>query len=239
MLEAHTAGGNDDIGEILDWLGECPDTFVVLNHPYWDLARTGGLRHDSVLLAFLRAHRDRVHALELNGYRTWAENRRVLPLAEGFGLPVVGGGDRHVFAPNTIVNLTNATCFSEFAGELREGGCTHCVVFPEYAAPYTARVLQAAGDFLRPIPQHHRGRCRWSERVFMIRDGEEISLEAMWSGAPWWLAGALAVTRWLGSDSFQPLFELTRSDGHRVLAADCPPEAVVGLAPRIETPAAV
>src|SRR5262249_7398810 len=104
--------------ELLDWLGECPETFVVLNHPYWDLPRVGRVGHDAALLAFLRRHGDRIHALELNGYRSWTENRRVLPLATGFGIPVVGGGDRHGFTPNAIVNLTGAGCFAEFAREL-------------------------------------------------------------------------------------------------------------------------
>src|SRR5262245_15190320 len=136
-LAAYTANPPADasrrLGELLEELGECPETFVVLNHPCWDLARVGQLRHDSALLALLRAHRDRIHGLELNGYRTWAENRCVLPLARGFGIPVVGGGDRHGLAPNTIVNLTRANDFAHFAHELRVERFSCCVVFPEYA----------------------------------------------------------------------------------------------------------
>src|SRR5262249_45637302 len=60
--------------ELLDALSECPETVIVLNHPCWDLAKVGQLRHDSTLLAFLRAYQDRIDALELNGYRDWAEN---------------------------------------------------------------------------------------------------------------------------------------------------------------------
>jgi hypothetical protein len=89
-LADYTAGATRNLGELLDWLAETPETFVVLNHPYWDLAEIGGRRHDSTLLALLRRHGDHLHALELNGYRSWTENRRVLPLAEGFGLPIVG-----------------------------------------------------------------------------------------------------------------------------------------------------
>src|SRR5262249_6246849 len=147
----HGAGTLD---ELLDWLGECPETFVVLNHPYWDLARVGQLRHESMLLAFLRRHHDRIHALELNGHRAWGENRRVLPLAKGSGLPVVGGGDRHGFTPNTIVNLTRAECLAEFARELRSDRETHCVVFPEYATPHVARLVQTAADILKPDLRH-------------------------------------------------------------------------------------
>ena len=79
---AFTTSGEGDFGEICDWLLESPETFIVLNHPYWDMPRRGGLQHDSTLLAFLRRHRHRVHALELNGYRSWTENRRV-PAAGG------------------------------------------------------------------------------------------------------------------------------------------------------------
>jgi hypothetical protein len=188
-LAAYSAGATDALGELLDFLGECPETFVVLNHPYWDLARVGQMRHDSTLLAFLRRHGDRIHALELNGYRTWTENRRVLPLAEGFGLPVVGGGDRHGYTPNTIVNLTNATCLAEFAHELRVDRVAQCVVFPEYTEPYVVRVLQTAGDLLKP--DHPCGRRTWAERVFVATDGMERSVDSMWRArrcgctAPW------------------------------------------------------
>ncbi len=144
-LSAYTAGARGSLAELLDWVGEHPDTFVVLNHPYWDLGAVGARRHDSTLLTFLRLHSDRIHALELNGYRAWTENRRVLPLAEGFGLPVVGGGDRHGFCPNTILNLTPASCLAEFARDLREGRPTDCVILPGYEAPYASRVLADGG----------------------------------------------------------------------------------------------
>src|SRR5262249_11891396 len=84
-LAAYTNGPRVDesrrLGQLLDLLGECPETLIVLNHPCWDLVRIGQLRHDSAILALLRAHCDRIHALELNGFRPWAENRCVLPLA--------------------------------------------------------------------------------------------------------------------------------------------------------------
>src|SRR5262249_51158978 len=150
-----------------------PGTLIVLNHPYWDLIGVGALRHESLLLAFLRTHRHRIHALELNGYRRWSENRRVLPLAEGFVLPVVGGGDRHGLAPNTIVNLTDASCFEEFARERRAGKPTVCVVFPEYSEPFAARVLQGARDALGYDPAHPAGRHTWADRVFCTVDGVE------------------------------------------------------------------
>src|SRR5262249_13949216 len=47
---AEPASTTQKLGELLDWLGECRETFIILNHPYWDLARVGQLRHDSALL---------------------------------------------------------------------------------------------------------------------------------------------------------------------------------------------
>jgi hypothetical protein len=218
-LAACTAGAAERLDELLDALVECADTFVVLNHPYWDLTRVGHMRHESTVLGFLTRHHDRIHALELNGYRTWTENRRVLPLAEGFGLPVVGGGDRHGYAPNTIVNLTHASCLAEFAWELRSARVARCVVFPEYAEPHAARVLHAADGILKP--DHPSGRCTWTERVFVTSDGHEVPLDSLWRRTPPWIDAAVAITRLLASQPVKPLLELTRSDGHRTLAADC------------------
>ena len=241
-LAAYTAGplagAPRRLEELLDWLGECPETFVVLNHPNWDLADVGQLRHDSALLAFLRAYRDRIHALELNGYRNWAENRLVLPLAKGFGIPVVGGGDRHGLTPNTIVNLTRAGDLAEFAYELRVERSTRCVVFPEYADPYAARILKGAADILRPHHRHHRGQTTWAERVFITVNGVEHSVDSLWEGEPLWLRSALAVTRAIGSKPFAPLFELTRADGSETLEADCRSETLFDRVPDLTSDSA-
>jgi hypothetical protein len=224
-LHAYTSGppanASGRLGELLDSLGDCAETIVVLNHPYWDLREAGQLQHDSALLALLRAHHERIHALELNGYRSWTENREVLPLAQGFGLPVVGGGDRHAFAPNAIVNLTRAASLAEFAHELRVERSSHCVVFPEYANPYAARVLQTAVDILRPHPAHHRGQTTWAERVFTDVDGQERSVASLWEREPLWLRSTLTAVRAAGSRPFAALFEWMRADGRETLEADC------------------
>jgi hypothetical protein len=232
-LAAYTAAPPNDggrrLGALLEELGECPETFVVLNHPCWDLAQVGQIRHDSTLLKLLRAHRDRIHGLELNGYRTWAENRCVLPLATGFNIPVVGGGDRHGLHPNAIVNLSRAPDLAGFAHELRVERFSSCVVFPEYADPFVARVLQTTADILRPCPSHPRGQTTWPERVFISVDGRDQAVASMWEGGPFWLHGTLAATCAIGSKPFAALFQLTRSDGCETLEADC------RSAPPIET----
>ncbi len=235
-LHAYTERGEGTLPELMAWLCECPETFIVVNHPFWDLRGVGQMQHDSTLLAFLRTHRTHVHALELNGYRSWTENRRVLPLAEGFDLPVVGGGDRHGYLPNTIVNLTEASCLGEFARDLRAGGSTCSVVFPEYEEPLSARVMQTAAGVLHSIPGHHDGRCHWSDRVFTTVDGVERSLASMWSGASWWLHASVVMTRWLGTNSLRPLHELMRADGHESLESDCHPEPAFDSAALVNAP---
>jgi hypothetical protein len=214
-------GAHRRLGELLDALSECPETLVVLNHPCWDLARVGQLRHDSTLIGFLRAYPDRIHALELNGYRDWAENRLVLPIAKGFGLPVVAGGDRHGLFSNTMVNLTRARDWAGFVHELRVERFSHCVVFPEYVDPYVGRILRSAADILRPHHAHHRGQTTWAERVFITMNGEEHSVASMWEREPLWLRTTVAITRVIGSKAFGALFEVTRADGHETLESDC------------------
>ncbi|HJZ70958.1 MAG TPA: hypothetical protein VKE51_04415 [Vicinamibacterales bacterium] len=222
---AYTAAGPTGaafrLRELLHAVSECPETVVVLNHPCWDLARVGQLRHDSTLLAFLRAFQGWIHALELNGYRDWAENRLVLPIAKGFGLPVVGGGDRHGLFPNTIVNLTRECEWTAFVHELRVERISRCVVFPEYADPFVGRIFQSIADILRPHHAHHRGQRTWAERVFITMNGQEHSAASMWERQPLWLQTIIAITRVVASKPFETLFEVTRADGHETLMADC------------------
>jgi hypothetical protein len=212
--------------ELLDALNECPETVVVLNHPCWDLAKVGQLRHDSTLLTFMRAFQGWIHALELNGYRDWAENRLVLPIAKGFGLPVVGGGDRHGLFPNTIVNLTRECDWASFAHELRVERVSRCVVFPEYADPFVGRIFQSVADILRPHYAHHRGQTTWAERVFITMNGQEHAVASLWEREPLWLQMTVAITRVIGSKPFRTVFEVTRADGHRTLTVDCRPETL-------------
>jgi hypothetical protein len=218
--------------EILEWLCECDETLIVLNHPYWDIGHVGQLRHDSTLLAFLRAHRDRIHGLELNGYRAWGENRRVLPLAQGFGIPIVGGGDRHGLSPNTIVNLTRAGCFGGFVRELRTERVTQCVVFPEYRAPFVARLLECANDILAPDHRQGQGARTWADRVFTTMSGYEQSAASLWR-VPSWVNTVVGVTRLLGTKPMSAVFEVIRSDGHKTLDADCGAVTVFGAAARL------
>jgi hypothetical protein len=214
VMAAFTADPREgDLGEILEWIAGTPQTFVVFNHPFWDMAGIGALRHEATLLRFMRVHRHRIHGLEINGYRMWSENRRVLPLAEGFGIPVVAGGDRHGRLPNAIVNLTAAPTLADFAADLRAGRPTDCVVLPEYWDPFAARLLQGARDALGYDRRHHAGRFAWSDRVFFQGENGEQAVSLIWpDGAPLWLRGSVTVTRFLGAPSWRPLYRLVPGD---------------------------
>src|SRR5262249_34486161 len=144
-----------------------------------------------------------------------------LPIAKGFALPVVGGGDRHGLFPNTIVNLTRAQDWAGFAHELRVERFSRCVVFPEYADPFVGRIFQSAADILRPHHEHHRGLTTWAERVFITLNGQESSVASMGEREPLWLRLTVAITRLIGSKQLGTLFEMTRSDGHETLEGDC------------------
>jgi hypothetical protein len=196
--------------ELLTWLAEDQATFVVLNHPMWDLAGAGAHVHHARVLMFLRACGPLIHALELNGYRRWSENVQVLPLAHGFDLPLVAAGDRHGCAPSTMLTAARATSFDEFAQTLRSGGPTMCLVLPEYREPFASRVLEGAGDVLRTRHDPVAGARRWADRVFFVEDGEERALSSVWpAGGPWWLEGAVSLTRLLGAQRLRPLYRLT------------------------------
>ena len=208
--EYSRGAARSSLREIFAWLVERRDTFIVLNHPFWDVGGVGELRHEAMLLAFLHAYRPFIHALELNGYRSWQENRRVLPLSEGFGLPVVTGGDRHGCSPNSMINLSRAGHFEQFAADLRAGRRTNCVIFPEYSEPLPARMLQSAREALG----HAVGRRgTWCDRVFWeSENGVEMSLASTWpTGGPLWLRGAIELTRLLGSRPMRPVLRLTLS----------------------------
>jgi hypothetical protein len=228
-LQAYTADGPAGsrlrLTDLLDGLSEHPETLVVLNHPFWDLPKVGPLRHEAALLDLMRTQQGRIHALELNGYRAWTENRRVLPLAKSFGLPLVGGGDRHGLVPNTIVNLTRAQDLAEFAHELRVDRVSHCAVFPEYAEPHMARIVQQAAVILGPLPDHHRGYINWQQRVFTTVDGVERSVSTMWEGGPPWMRGVIAIFLAFSSKPFSALYRLSRGDGRAMLEADCRSES--------------
>jgi len=178
----------DGLAGLLDLLSADPETLVVLNHPLWDLAGIGAVDHALLVRRFLDEHRARIHALEVNGYRSWTENVGAIGLADAVSLPIVSGGDRHGCAPNALLNLTRATSFGEFVGEVRQQRRSVVLVMPEYRQPLVARKLAVASDAMREYPSYPRGQQRWFDLVSYERDGEIRCLSDTWpTGGPWWV----------------------------------------------------
>src|SRR5262249_24068057 len=93
-LRTFTAGPKRE--PLIDILNDLIDAgvLIVFNHPLWDLAGVGDEAHAVSLREFLDAHRSRLHAVEINGYRSWRENGGVRQLSAERRLPLISGGDR-------------------------------------------------------------------------------------------------------------------------------------------------
>jgi hypothetical protein len=191
------------------------ETLVVFNHPNWDLAGVGPDSHAQLLREFLDRHGRRLHAFELNGYRSWQENDSVRPTAEARGLPVISGGDRHGSDPNAILNLTRAQSFAEFVAEVRSG-VSHVVIMPEYRRHLARRILSSASDVLRRNPADVPGRQRWTDRVSWDSGGTLRTLSHRWpDGGPFWVRSAVGAFSVLTSPAVLPMISaaLEFSDG--------------------------
>jgi predicted metal-dependent phosphoesterase TrpH len=181
-FQACTANPSEPLLEdLLAWVHSAPSTLIVLNHPLWN-ARLDVDQSTTALAAFVAAHRQYLHATEINGYRRHAENKAVIRLAREWDLPVLAGGDRHGRAANAMLNLTASTTFDEFVDEVRRGGIAHTVVMPEYREHTATRVMAVVSDVLSenglgdPLQRH------WTQRVFVIReDGRHQSLAEFWA----------------------------------------------------------
>jgi hypothetical protein len=188
--------------EMLAELDEMPNVLTVFNHPMWDLYRVGLDRHDVLVNEFLAVNGQYVHALELNGLRSWKENREAATLAGKWNQLVISGGDRHGVEPNANINLTNATTFSEFVNEVRRERRSHILYMPQYAEPWKHRILQSTLDAIRDYPHFPQGSRRWDQRVYHPdRDGQLRSLAELWiSGqAPAYLMTVLNAVRLMGA----------------------------------------
>jgi len=211
---------NEKLHELFAMLNEIPNVLVILNHPLWDIEMVGKPRHNVLLKNFLREHGHWLHALEINGFRSWSENKAVIEMAESFGLPICTGGDRHGCKPNTVINLTNAKTFDEFVDEVRNDKHTEVVMMPEYKQPLRSRQLASFGEILKEYNEFPEGRRRWFDRVYFdIGKGKglnPLSAYGWQNGGPPWLR----LTNWLfglaGSAAARPLFELTRKKKDRV-----------------------
>ncbi len=209
----------ENLNEMFSMLNAIPEILIVLNHPLWDIEIVGKEKHANLLRNFLKEHGGWIHALEINGFRKWSENKAVLEMAEALGFPIVTGGDRHGCKPNTVINLTNAKTFSEFVEEIRIDKRSEVVLMPEYKQPLHSRQLQSFAEILRHYPEFPEGRRKWFDRVhFDTGDGHGIRpLSVHWLyGGPTWLRWAIWTLGVLGSPKMRPVFTLARKKHDRV-----------------------
>jgi hypothetical protein len=219
QMAAYTREPNPELlGQLLEEFDADRSVLIVFNHPLWDMAGIGRNLTQTVATRFLRTYGRRIHALEINGLRSWQENLGVTSLAQGSGHPVVSGGDRHGLEPNATINLTRATNFAQFAEEIRVERTSDVAILPQYGEPLYLRHLLTAWDAAREYPQH--ARQRWIARVFVrCEDGMERPLSQLWEqGAPGWIDPCLQVIRVLASAPFRAVGRLANlADGGAVL----------------------
>jgi hypothetical protein len=175
------------LGGLLETLHSYPGVLLVLNHPLWDEKGIGGERHAGVLRLLLAGYGSFFHALELNGLRSWDENKKVIALGRELNLPVVSGGDRHGREPNAILNLSRAVTFPEFVQEIRGERFSYVVFMPQYRDPLKMRVLQTIVDVVREYPENFAGRRSWGDRVFYRNPQTKVTtpLASLWKdGGP-------------------------------------------------------
>jgi hypothetical protein len=202
-FEDYTARPSDDrLTEILAALHAEPNVLVVFNHPMWDLFTVGQEKHRFLVNQFLQKNGQFLHALELNGLRHWEENRSV---AENWNMLLISGGDRHGVEPNANINLTNATCFTEFVHEIRREKRSKVLFMPQYAEPWKHRILQSTIDAIRDYPEFPQGSRTWDERVYHPdARGVDTPLSELWpqvrrnGAAPWQMTALLAAVKMLG-----------------------------------------
>jgi hypothetical protein len=202
----------------LDELSGLADVLVVLNHPFLDDRCIGLGAHRSLVGRFLERHRGSVHALELNGWRPWWQNRAVIELSRATGLPMVGGGDRHACEPATLLNLTGAATFEEFIEEVRVRRRSHVLFLPPYREPRRLRIIEALGQILGRYPEHSLGWSEWSDRIF-YRDaaGVTVSLTQAWGERqPVALKRFVGLVRLLGGRQIRPALRFALAEKEEV-----------------------
>lgn len=186
---------------LLESFARIPEVLIILNHPFWLEEGVQDSDHRLALPRFLGECLPWIHALELNGTRSWKENAAVVRLAESYLLPFISGGDRHAGEPAACINLTNAQSFAEFVSEVRCESST-VLFLPQYRNPMGHRILEASWDIVRSYPEYP-GREHWTDRFFYYsEDGIAQPLSLLWKGrVPWMLDGgtrvlqAIATTR--------------------------------------------
>ena len=123
----------DELFEILRASG----CLVVLNHPLVPWGKERGRKIPAE--EFLRNYGWAIDALEYNGMRSRDENDRVLQLARSVNKPVVGGGDSHLLLASSVLSVSQARSYADFAAEVKEGRAVPLIT-PTYFAPLNWKI---------------------------------------------------------------------------------------------------
>lgn len=202
---------NPELHEIFALLNELPEILLVLNHPAWDIEMIGEEKHLRLLADFVAEHGQSLHAFEVNGFRSWSENQYVIEMAKALGFPLVSGGDRHCLHPNTIINLTDSTDFSEFVGEIRYDKYSRIIIKPEYQDSLLYRQIRSISQIVKNYPEFPSARQNWLDRVqFDSLDGQGfLPMSDHWKdGVPFWLRLTIIAIHTLKNPAFLPIFRL-------------------------------
>lgn len=205
------------LAALLEMLDAREDLLIVLNHPLWDEADIGAHAHRQALSALLSGYGKWIHAIELNGLRSWDENSEALELAHAWQLPAISGGDRHGLEPNANLNLTHAASFPEFVAEIRREGLSAVLFMPQYRETLGMRWFETVKDIVRCHPQSQRS--RWVDRFFyQCEDGVTRPIADLWPNeGPALLRSAFAMLRLSESQSLRAALRLTAADPAEML----------------------
>jgi hypothetical protein len=142
----------DDLFEILHASG----CLVVLNHPLVPWGKDP--QRKIPVEDLLRRYGWAIHALEYNGMRCQEENNRVLQLAKHLNKPVIGGGDSHLLLASSVLSVSHAGTFVDFAAEVKEGRAVPLIT-PGYFAPLRWKIFLRVLYFIAHYRQigHFRG----------------------------------------------------------------------------------
>jgi hypothetical protein len=214
--------GDARLTEILVALHHEPNVLVVFNHPLWDLYLVGRHKHEFLVNEFLQKNGAFLHAIELNGLRTWEENRAVRRLAAQWNMLLISGGDRHGVEPNANINLTHATSFTGFVHEIRRERRSNVLFLPQYAEPWKHRILQSTIDAIRHYPEFPQGSRTWDERVYHPdRNGIVRPLSEIWpkGRSPRLIAALLGAVQMMGRGLVSGSLRMAWSESHQLRLA--------------------
>jgi hypothetical protein len=204
------------LNEILAELHALPNTLIVFNHPVWELNKLIAGRHLFCVNEFLAANNQFIHAMELNGLRSWQENRQVHVLSQKWNQLLISGGDRHGIQPNAITNLTHASNFDEFVDEIRRERLSHIHFMASYAVPWKYRIFESTLDVIRYYPNFPEGTRNWDDRVFHPdHNGVPTPISQLWPGdgrPPVFVRSVLGGVRLLGKKPLSSSLRIAWND---------------------------